>query len=357
LIGVRSNTVINVGIGNSQTDTLIADSSPGHNDVLFGGAGNDSFTAGAGEDIFIGGGGIDTAIFHDPEADYSISNLGSGVIVVTDNAADPTDGTVVLDGSFTSLQFADQTVAEAANVRPSGLTTVVSAPETIIAADQGAIDYLLNKGTVSSIAETDQGTGTYTNADVNGWFQTIDGLPATTAPVTSTDLNAYVAQLNSTPPTATPAQVQAQLENPALFYRTSVADFVVREFQAAWGMVPTSTQYDNWVARIIADPALENGGMSLALAGTAEFQSEYGLTSATEPATGGFVSALCANLFGVAPGPGALLNVGLPVSEVLQNFAQSSLFIAKMDEPTVSFQNTLLGSDAVPSPLPSTHMT
>jgi hypothetical protein len=133
---------------------------------------------------------------------------------------------------------------------------------------------------------------------------------------------------------------------------TSAADFVLREFQAAWAVFPTETQYENWVARIIANPLLENGGMSQALAGTPEFQALYGgTTSATEPATQGFVTSLCNSLLGIPPGPGALLNVGLPVWQVLQNFAQSSQFVTAMPSPIVNFQNALLESDAVPTPI------
>jgi Right handed beta helix region len=133
---------------------------------------------------------------------------------------------------------------------------------------------------------------------------------------------------------------------------TSAADFVLREFQAAWAVFPTETQYENWVARIIANPLLENGGMSQALAGTPEFQALYGgTTSATEPATQGFVTSLCNSLLGIPPGRGALLNVGLPVWQVLQNFAQSSQFVTAMPNPIVNFQNALLESDAVPTPI------
>ena len=170
---------------------------------------------------------------------------------------------------------------------------------------------------------------------------------STTAPSTPTgDANWDVAQFNSG--TQTSAQIPASLENaaPPTNYRTSVADFVLREFQAAWGVVPTAgtttSQYDTWVARIIANPSLENGGMSQALAGTPEFLTPYGLTSATEPASLAFVTQLCSNLFGVAPGPGALLNVGLPVWQVLQNFAQSSEFIAGTSAAIVGFQSALL---------------
>ena len=129
----------------------------------------------------------------------------------------------------------------------------------------------------------------------------------------------------------------------------SVADFVLREFQAAWGVVPTTgagSQFDNWVARIIADPSLESGGMSQALAGTPEFMTLYGTTSATEPASAGFVNQICESLLGIPPGPGAEMNIGLPVWQVLQNFAQSPQAIAKMDAPTANFQNLLLAGIA-----------
>ena len=63
--------------------------------------------------------------------------------------------------------------------------------------------------------------------------------------------------------------------------------------------------------------------MSQALAGTVQFMAEYGTTSATEPATVAFIDKIAANT-GVAVGPGALANVGLPVWQVLQNFVTSA---------------------------------
>ncbi len=48
---------------------------------------------------------------------------------------------------------------------------------------------------------------TYTDADVNGWFYTIDGLPTTAPGIPTADANLYVAQLNASPATATPAQI------------------------------------------------------------------------------------------------------------------------------------------------------
>ncbi len=47
----------------------------------------------------------------------------------------------------------------------------------------------------------------FTTAEVNGWFQTIDGLPATAPPIPTNLSTAYVAELNATPPTSSPAQI------------------------------------------------------------------------------------------------------------------------------------------------------
>ena len=198
---------------------------------------------------------------------------------------------------------------------------------------------------------------TFTTAEVNGWFQTINGLPAGSN-IASSTANLYVSELNATPPTATPEEIANNLENfpnmmsEALFYRTTVAGFVLREFQAAWGVVPTTgagSVYDNWVARCLADPTNISAGMSQALAGTSQFMALYGTTSATELATASFVTQLWSNTIGTGgPGPGAMMNVGLPVWQVLQNFVQSAGFVSRMEAPTVNFQDLLL-ADQTPT--------
>jgi hypothetical protein len=231
-----------------------------------------------------------------------------------------------------------------------------------------AFDDYSNPGTINAISSSDltlmQALGwavasraAYTAADVTGWFQTINGLPPTATSISTTDINLYVAQLNTG--AQTPAQVQADLENPAVYYRTSVADFVLREFQAALGVFPTTgagSQYDNWVARVIADPSLENGGMSQALAGTSEFQAMYGVTGTTI-ATLATVQTFALDMLGIQSanlGPGALANVGLPAWEVLQNFVQSPQFIAHTASSMVAFQNALLEPPvAQPTAIPS----
>jgi hypothetical protein len=125
------------------------------------------------------------------------------------------------------------------------------------------------------------------------------------------------------------------------------------------GVFPTTgagSQYDNWVARVIADPSLENGGMSQALAGTSEFQAMYGVTGTTI-ATLATVQTFALDMLGIQSanlGPGALANVGLPAWEVLQNFVQSPQFIAHTASSMVAFQNALLEPPvAQPTAIPS----
>jgi hypothetical protein len=123
--------------------------------VLLGGTGSDSFTAGGGKDLFIGGGGVDTAIFHDAAANYTITQLAAGVLLVTENGTNPTDGAVVLDGNFTSLHFADKSIAETASATAS---TAVEAPMVTIQAKLDSLESLAAGGYVASIAATDGGT-------------------------------------------------------------------------------------------------------------------------------------------------------------------------------------------------------
>ena len=217
----------------------------------------------------------------------------------------------------------------------------------------------------------------FTIAEVNTWFQTIDGLPPTTASIPSSIAMAYVDDSNAVPPTATPVQIQANLKNfpfntsgtgnveTTTFYRTTVAQFVLREFQAAWGVVPTTTgagsQYDNWVARILSDPTVESGtnpatSMSVALAGTTQFALEYGIGGpghAGDIATAGFINKLWANLgLPGTPGAGLLGNVGVtPVWEVLQSVVTSPFVISNMYSAVTNFQDLLVSGGNIPGSL------
>ena len=207
----------------------------------------------------------------------------------------------------------------------------------------------------------------FTPTDVNDWLFTIAGLdPANgnTQPVPQPFLGQYVTELNTpappAPPEATPADIQANLENfpvnpnappphiiSDLFFRTTVADFVLREFQLAWGVVPTSgsatSQYDAWVARVIDNPANMTGGMSMALAGTTNFMTTIGAISPDQPASIGMINKLCANA-GIPVGAGAAALVGTPIWQVLQDFATSSVVTNALAAPIANFQNLLLNA-------------
>ena len=215
----------------------------------------------------------------------------------------------------------------------------------------------------------------FTAAQVNGWFQTLDGL-SPTEDVPSTFLNQYLLELNGDPTamppipaTATEDEILHNLKNfpfnasgtgnveTTTFFRTTVAQFVLREFQAAWGVVPTtgaSSQFDNWVARILADSTVQSAGtMSQSLAGTTQFQLEYGVGGpghADDLATLGFINKLWANLgLPGTPGAGLLGDVGVtPVWQVLQNVVSSQFVISNMYSAVANFQDSLVSGTNIP---------
>ena len=63
-------------------------------DRLDGGAGNDVLKGGAGNDQLLGGTGLDTAVMSAAQANYTVTNLGGGVVRVVDNVG--TDGVDIL---------------------------------------------------------------------------------------------------------------------------------------------------------------------------------------------------------------------------------------------------------------------
>lgn len=99
---IRGNGARNTIAGGAGNDSLYGGSG---NDSLDGGIGDDEFEGGEGDDTLVGGGGTDTAIFRRDLAQYSVQDLGSGTLKVTDLAG--TDGVDVLQG-FSKVLFNGQ---------------------------------------------------------------------------------------------------------------------------------------------------------------------------------------------------------------------------------------------------------
>ncbi len=74
-------------------------------DTLYGGAGDDSLTGGAGNDVLDGGTGTDYAIYSGKIADYTITNVSTGVFTVTHNTTNETDTLTNIE----TVQFSDGT--------------------------------------------------------------------------------------------------------------------------------------------------------------------------------------------------------------------------------------------------------
>ncbi|QGZ41905.1 hemolysin type calcium-binding protein [Pseudoduganella flava] len=89
--------------GSSYADYLTGDTAA---NLLDGGAGNDVLRGGAGNDTLVGNIGDDTAAFSGNLADYTLTTLADGRVLVTDLRAGQ-DGTDTLVG-IRHLQFADQ---------------------------------------------------------------------------------------------------------------------------------------------------------------------------------------------------------------------------------------------------------
>lgn len=107
---------VEVAFGNDGNDVFTATGSAdvflgggGGNDQLQGGDGNDLFMGDGGADTIIGGDGVDVAAFSGDAGDYSVTQSGSGYVVVDLNSSDGDDGTDYLEG-IERLRFADSTI-------------------------------------------------------------------------------------------------------------------------------------------------------------------------------------------------------------------------------------------------------
>lgn len=165
-VGIAFGTTIQIAIAGFDNATLYGDATPGHNDLLIGGLGEnfpglptgDIFVAGGGTDIALAKGGpSNTAVFHDAYADYKITTGVDGGLIVTDQAAKPSDGTMILVGGFTSLEFADQTIAvqQAVNASVPVVDTAAN-----LSSELDLVQAFITDGYFNQIALTDSGTPT-----------------------------------------------------------------------------------------------------------------------------------------------------------------------------------------------------
>ena len=157
-VGIAFGTTIQVGIAvNNYSATLYGDATPGHNNLLMGGIGIDTFIAGGGTDICISKWSGDFAEFHDPYADYKITTGLGGGLVITDQAAKPADGTMILVGGFSSLAFSDQTISLQGS---KNLSAPVVDTAANLSAQLDSVEGYIAGGYTHQIALTDSGVPT-----------------------------------------------------------------------------------------------------------------------------------------------------------------------------------------------------
>jgi hypothetical protein len=118
-------------------------------DLVHGGAGNDVITGGTGTDYIDGGAGTDTAVFAGDISDYTISVVGSQVIV-TDKVAGR-DGTDFLS-NIELLKFADNMISTA-SLAPAHADVSAADLLRVEAADSQSIN---SDGSINSV-EYDSG--------------------------------------------------------------------------------------------------------------------------------------------------------------------------------------------------------
>ena len=122
-------------------------------------------------------------------------------------------------------------------------------------------------------------------------------------------------------------------------FTLNVVDPVIREYLAAFGRAPDEAGLAYWVG-----VATTNGlsGLSAAFANSQEFQDIWGV-SATAPATASLIETFYQNILGHpgdAAGVAYWLSQNLNVGQLLQDFAQSSEFIADSQGAVASFQQS-----------------
>jgi subtilisin-like proprotein convertase family protein len=110
---IAPGTTIRNAYGGDGNDVLVANAKGSvlhgmdGNDTLTGGAGDDTLDGGGGNDKIDGGGGVNTAVYHGPEANYTITKTATGFTITDKTGLDGTDQVT----NVQRLQFADAGVA------------------------------------------------------------------------------------------------------------------------------------------------------------------------------------------------------------------------------------------------------
>lgn len=188
-------------------------------------------------------------------------------------------------------------------------------------------------GATSSPTTPTQPQANYTNADVNGWYQSVQFRDGPTSTVAS-----YVALLNSHAMTA--EQVQQGIKGDT--YCAQFVNPVVRLYQAAFNRIPDSKGEGLWVGLAASGEPLQN--IANGFANSDEFVASHGVNAAA-PINAAILTGFYQNILGREPdsaGYAFWLNSGLTVGQVLNQFAQSNEFILKSSELVANFQTAQL---------------
>ncbi len=112
----------NILIGNLSSDIIYGFSG---DDLLFGGAGNDWLKGGSGNDIIDGGAGThDVAVFNNSLANYTITQAGSYLRIISNNVA-ANDGIDLVASNVEFLEFAGVEFARSSLLPPTDTTAPI----------------------------------------------------------------------------------------------------------------------------------------------------------------------------------------------------------------------------------------
>jgi hypothetical protein len=165
IINVEQISIVG-GTGNDIfTGGALADSLSGFN-------GDDVLRGGGGDDLIDGGVGTDRAVFSGARADYLVTQLASGAIVVTDRRPGAPDGVDTVT-TVESFEFSDGVLTA---------TQVLAAPGASLALSANTIaENLASGAVVGTVTASDPGSYTYSLIDSAGGRFALSGANLVTA--------------------------------------------------------------------------------------------------------------------------------------------------------------------------------